>query len=146
MPGIIVGIDGSDHSRQALEWAMREAALRRVPLTVLTVHEIVAGYWGYVGVDPEAHAAADRVGRMAQLEVDKVLDELGDAHPESVTVRSVNGGPARQLLAAARDAGMIVVGSRGAGGFARLLMGSVSTQVSHHARCPVVIVPAEDHG
>ena len=51
-----------------------------------------------------------------------------------------------RLLAAARDADMIVVGSRGAGGFARLLMGSVSTQVSHHARCPVVIVPAEDRG
>jgi nucleotide-binding universal stress UspA family protein len=146
MPGIIVGIDGSDHSRRALEWAMREAALRRVPLTVLTVHEIVVGYWGYLGVDPAAHAAAEHTYRMAQVEVDKVLDELGDARPESVTVRSVNGGPARQLLTAARHADMIVVGSRGAGGFARLLMGSVSTQVSHHARCPVVIVPTEDHG
>jgi len=51
-----------------------------------------------------------------------------------------------RLLDTARDADMIVVGSRGAGGFARLLMGSVSTQVSHHARCPVVIVPAEDRG
>lgn len=146
MPGIIVGIDGSGHSRRALEWAMREAVLRRVPLTVLTVHEIAVGYWGSVGVDPEAHAAAEHARRMARLEVDKVLDELGDARPESVTVRSVNGGPARQLLAAARDADMIVVGSRGAGGFARLLMGSVSTQVSHHARCPVVIVPTTDHG
>jgi nucleotide-binding universal stress UspA family protein len=87
---------------------------------------------------------AEHAHGMAQLEVDKVLGELGDARLESVTVQSVNGGPARQLLAAARDADMIVVGSRGAGGFARLLMGSVSTQVSHHARCPVVIVPAED--
>ena len=60
--------------------------------------------------------------------------------------RLLDGGPAARLLAAARDADMIVVGSRGAGGFARLLMGSVSTQVSHHARCPVVIVPAEDRG
>jgi len=60
--------------------------------------------------------------------------------------RLLDGGPACRLLAAARDADMIVVGSRGAGGFARLLMGSVNTQVSHHARCPVVIVPAEDHG
>ena len=60
--------------------------------------------------------------------------------------RLLDGGPACRLLAAARDADMIVVGSRGAGGFARLLMGSVSTQVSHHARCPVVIVPAEDRG
>ena len=58
--------------------------------------------------------------------------------------RLLDGGPACRLLAAAWDADMIVVGSRGAGGFARLLMGSVSTQVSHHAHCPVVVIPAED--
>jgi nucleotide-binding universal stress UspA family protein len=46
MSGIVVGIDGSAHSRRALEWAMREAAIRRVPVTVITVHEISVGYWG----------------------------------------------------------------------------------------------------
>ncbi len=146
MPGIIVGIDGSGHSRRALEWAVREAAIRRVPLTVVTVHEIAVGSWGSGRVDPEDHAAAERARRTAQLEVEKALDELGEPGPERVTVRSVSGAPARALLAAARDADMIVVGSRGAGGFARLAMGSVSSQVSHHAHCPVVIVPAEDRG
>jgi nucleotide-binding universal stress UspA family protein len=58
MPGIIVGIDGSGHSRRALEWAMREAALHRVPLTVLTVHETSVGYWDDGHVTPGDHAAA----------------------------------------------------------------------------------------
>jgi nucleotide-binding universal stress UspA family protein len=66
--------------------------------------------------------------------------------PEATPTARRRPGPACRLLAAAQDADMIVVGSRGTGGFARLLMGSLSTQVSHHARCPVVIVPAEDHG
>ena len=54
------------------------------------------------------------------------------------------GIPSQELLIAAKDADMLVVGSRGAGGFARLMLGSVSSQVTHHARCPVVIVPPED--
>ena len=58
----------------------------------------------------------------------------------------VSGTPAHELLSAAKDADLIVVGSRGAGGFTRLLMGSVSTQVSHHAHCPVVVIPPEDRG
>jgi nucleotide-binding universal stress UspA family protein len=56
----------------------------------------------------------------------------------------VRGTSAEELLGAARDADMIVVGSRGAGGFARLLLGSVCTQIAHHAHCPVAIIPAED--
>ena len=66
--------------------------------------------------------------------------------PEATPTARRRPGPACRLLAAAQDADIIVVGSRGTGGFARLLMESLSTQVSHHARCPVVIVPAEDHG
>ena len=142
MSGIIVGLDGSDHSRRALEWAMREAALHRVPLTVLTVHEISVGYWGSGVVYPEDHAVAEHARRTAQLEVEKVLASLGESRPQSVTVQVVSGTPAHELLSAAKGADMIVVGSRGAGGFTRLLMGSVSTQVSHHAHCPVVIIPA----
>ena len=84
--------------------------------------------------------------RAVQLEVEKALDALGESRPEAVTVQTLSGTPAHELLSAARDADMIVVGSRGTGGFARLLMGSVSTQVSHHAHCPVVIIPPEDRG
>ena len=143
MSGIIVGVDGSGHSRRALEWAMKEAAVRRVPLTVITVHEISVGYWGSGVSYPEDHAVAEHARRAVQLEVEKVLDSLGESRP-SVTVQALSGTPAHELLTAAKDADMIVVGSRGTGGFARLLMGSVSTQVSHHAHCPVVVIPAED--
>jgi nucleotide-binding universal stress UspA family protein len=72
--------------------------------------------------------------------VDQVANEIGETGPE-VTVSVSAGDPAEELVKAPRDADMLVVGSRGSGGFARLLMGSVSSQVTHHAACPVVIIP-----
>jgi len=144
MSGIIVGVDGSGHSQQALRWAMREAALRHVPLTVLIVHQAITGYLGRPIDYPGDKPATEQAREAAQAETDKVLAELGDQRPDSVTVNAVNGLPAEALLNAAADADMIVVGSRGAGGFARLLMGSVSTQVTHHAHCPVVVIPADN--
>jgi nucleotide-binding universal stress UspA family protein len=137
MPGIIVGVDGSGHSQRALEWAMKEAAIRHAPLTVLAVHEAVAGFSGSVSVytdDPE---------RAVQAETDKALAGLQGPHPESVTVTAVHGFPVEEIIKAGRDADMIVLGSRGAGGFTRLMMGSTAGQVAHHAPCPVLIIPPE---
>jgi nucleotide-binding universal stress UspA family protein len=143
MPGIIVGIDGSAHSRHALEWAIREAAIRRAPLTVLTVQQAVTGFWGNAVVYPGDQALAEEALKAAQQETDEVLERFGDEpRPPSVTVQAVSGIPAEALLNATVDADMIVVGSRGAGGFKKLLMGSVSSQVTHHAHCPVVVIPA----
>ena len=145
MPGIIVGVDGSDHSRHALEWAVREAAVRHTPLTVLTVQQAVAGYWGGPVLYPGDQELADKARERAQEETDILLEKIDpESRPPSVNVRAVNGLPAEALLEAAADADMLVVGSRGAGGFKRLLMGSVSLQVTHHARCPVVVIPAEN--
>jgi nucleotide-binding universal stress UspA family protein len=145
MPGIIVGVDGSDHSRYALEWAVREAAVRHAPLTVLTVQQAVVGYWGGPVLYPGDEDLAEKAREMAQEETDSTLEKIGrESRPSSVTVRAATGLPAEALLAAAADADLLVVGSRGAGGFKRLLMGSVSTQVTHHARCPVVVIPAEN--
>ena len=142
MPGIIVGVDGSGHSRRALEWAVSEAMARQAPLTVLTVHRTVAGYLGdpvqYVG-DPEL---TERARKEAQKETDDVLGEFAGPAKPPVTVRAVTGLPAEELLAATEDADLLVVGARGAGGFKRLLLGSVSTHVTHHAHCPVVVIPA----
>ena len=88
---------------------------------------------------------AEKARETAQEETDSVLEKIGaEARPSSVTVRAVTGLPAEALLEAAADADMLVVGSRGAGGFKRLLMGSVSLQVTHHAHCPVVVIPAEN--
>jgi nucleotide-binding universal stress UspA family protein len=145
MTGIIVGIDGSDHSRHALEWAVREAAVRSAPLTVLTVQQAVVGYWGSPVLYPGDEDLAEQGRKTAQAETDSVLEEIGsEPAPSAVTVRAVTGLPAEALLEAAADADMLVVGSRGAGGFKRLLMGSVSTQVTHHAPCPVVVIPDEN--
>jgi nucleotide-binding universal stress UspA family protein len=145
MSGIIVGIDGSAHSRRALEWAVGEAAIRRAPLTVLAVQQAVAGYWGGAVAYPGDDALAEQALKAAQQETDGVLEQLGaESRPPQVAVRAVTGIPAEALLNAAADADMIVVGSRGAGGFRKLLMGSVSSQVTHHAHCPVVVIPAAD--
>jgi len=144
MPGIIVGIDGSAHSRRALRWALNEAAIRQAPLTVLTVNQAVSGYSGTAVAYPGDEERTEKARDAAQEETDSVLEMTDTAsRPPSVTVRAVSGLPSKALLDAAADADMIVVGSRGAGGFKRLLMGSVSTQVSNHAHCPVVVIPAE---
>jgi nucleotide-binding universal stress UspA family protein len=142
MPGILVGVDGSHHSERALEWAMKEAALRHVSLTVLTVHQVPAGWLGRgTAGSSEDASLLERTKTAAQEQVDKVLAGLGGPHPEPVTVQAVDGVPAEALLGAAADADVVVVGARGSGGFAKLRMGSVSDQVAHHAHCPVVIVP-----
>jgi nucleotide-binding universal stress UspA family protein len=144
MAGIIVGVDGSDNSRRALDWAMREAAHHHVPLTVLSIHPPPARpatriYWG-VHTYPE-NSFDSELARMAVQEfVDKAAGELGETAPE-VTVTVATGDAAEELVRASHDADMLVLGSRGSGGFTRLLMGSVSSQVTHHASCPVVIIP-----
>ena len=142
MPGILVGIDSSHDSERALEWAMKEAALRRAPLKVLAVHQAVMGWTGEGDSFPGDADAVERVRAAAQEATDKVLAGLGSARPEQVTVEAVNGIPAEALVRAAANADLIVVGSRGAGGFARLALGSVSSQLAHHAPCPLVIVPS----
>jgi nucleotide-binding universal stress UspA family protein len=144
MPGIVVGIDGSHHSTRALEWALKEAALQHAPLTVLTVHPVVASAWTgnpvRLGADSEDQ---EKMLQAAEELTAKVTDQVGDSRPDSVTVRAVSGFPAKELIEASRDADLVVVGSRGAGGFAKLLVGSVGSQVVEHARCPVVVVPSE---
>jgi nucleotide-binding universal stress UspA family protein len=142
MPGIVVGVDGSPNSHRALEWAAQEAAVRQVPLTVLTVHVVPATIWGH---NPERYPQDADLEQKAQAKVQELADQtiaaLTGAKPESVTVRSISGTPAEELINASSGADLVVVGSRGHGGFAELLMGSVSSQVTHHAHCPVVIVP-----
>lgn len=144
MPGIVVGVDGSGHSQRALEWAIKEAAVRAVPLTVVTVHELIVGYFGGLVEYPDDRVLAEKASQLVQAEVDKTLDEFGESRPESVTVRTLSGSVVEGLVNAGKDADMLVVGSRGAGGFGRLMLGSVSSLVTQHATCPVVIIPPED--
>ncbi len=148
MSGIIVGIDGSGHSRRALEWAMREAAIRHAPLTVLTVYPAITGLFGGPAVYPDDREATEEAHAAAQAEIDKVRAELDGPGPESVTVKAVHGFVVEEIIKASRDADMLILGSRGAGGaggFARLVLGSTCYLVTQHAPCPILIVPAEAH-
>lgn len=141
MPGIVVGIDGSQHSHFALEWAMRHAARRHLPLNVITVVDRSTPGWAGMMViindEPQLTMAHDA----AKEAVAKAAVELGDEVPPSVTTQAFLGIPEEILIRESQDAELLVVGSRGAGGFARLMMGSVSTKVAHHSQVPVVIVP-----
>jgi nucleotide-binding universal stress UspA family protein len=148
MSGIVVGIDGSDHSRHAVRWALHEAVLRQTLLTVMTVlpgeaRPATMIFWG-VRAHAESSYDQDLVRNAVQDLLDKVASEIGGTLPETV-VSIAAGNPAEELVRASRDADMLVVGSRGSGGFGRLMIGSVSSQVTHHAACPVVVVPSPAH-
>ena len=143
MAGIVVGVDGSDHSRRALIWSMRQAAQQQVPLTVLAVRPdpvrpVTGVYWGVHAYPEDTHNP--EVARKAIQEmVEQARNDIAETAPRA-TVNVVTGDPAEELIRASRDADMVVVGSRGSGGFASLLMGSVSSKVTHHAACPVVVI------
>ena len=144
MSGIVVGVDGSGHSQRALEWAMREAAIRHLPLTVLTVHPSIVGYFGGVVTTQQDLELTEQAQAAVKAEADKVLADLNGPHPESVTVKAVHSFPVGELVNASKEADLIVLGSRGVGGFTRLMLGSTAGQVVQHAHCPVAIVPPED--
>jgi nucleotide-binding universal stress UspA family protein len=137
MAGIVVGVDGSPHSQAALDWALDEAALRNAHLTALAVAPAVTGYWGIFSQADSSHEEQERVNQAAKDMVEKAAQRHGH---QQVAVRTVSGVPSDELLKASADADLVVVGARGGGGFARLRMGSVSTQVTAHAHCPVVVV------
>jgi nucleotide-binding universal stress UspA family protein len=141
MSGITVGIDGSEHSIRVLEWAVNEAAARHARLTVLTVHVVPQSGWtGNPITVPQDSEELEKERLAAEEMTLKVTSQLGAAQPASVTVRAVIGFPAQELIEASREADLLVVGSRGGGGFARLVLGSVSSQVVQHAHCPVAVV------
>ncbi len=145
---IVVGVDGSDFAVGALAWALDEARLRNATLTI--VHA-----WQYLPMVAEPLAAVPPIP-FAELEdnakriVAETIEKATDGQEPGVVldIRVVEGPPAPALLGAAEGATLLVVGSRGRGGFAGLLLGSVSQQITHHAPCPVVILPrsAQEHG
>jgi nucleotide-binding universal stress UspA family protein len=141
MPGIVVGVDGSTGSHDALTWAAKQAALQHAALTVLTVHPVVASAWTGNPITMGQDRPEQEQARLAAEEATtKVTSELGDQQPASVTVRAVSGFVVQELIDASKDADLLVVGSRGGGGFAALVLGSATTQVVGHAHCPVVVV------
>lgn len=143
MPGITVGVDGSDNSYRALEWAMKEAALRKAPVKVHAVHEVVRNEWtGHPAITPEDQAITEQARSWTEDAISKIASQLGSAQPTSVNVQSTSGFAAEELIKASHDSDLVVVSARGSGGFPRLAIGGVASKVMHHAACPVVVVPA----
>ena len=133
---IVVGVDGSPESRRALEWAATEARLRHGTVHVVTAWQhpaVVVGYNDDLDRDPDTYRS-----RAQRLQDDALravrVEEVG------ITGEVAQGHPAAVLLEASHEADLLVVGAHGYGGFTGLLLGSISNQVIHHARCPALVV------
>lgn len=134
--GIVVGVDGSASSKQALAWALRYAETTGLPVTAVLAWEIPANYGTAAMVLPGAEFADE-----AKRELKQTVDEVAASFPKvRLEPRIVEGHPAKILLKEAEHAQLLVVGSRGHGGFKGLLVGSVSQQCVSHATVPVVVV------
>jgi nucleotide-binding universal stress UspA family protein len=144
MTRIVVGVDESKGAERALEWALEEASLRNVPLRVIHVLPPSDAYFPYSAVAYEAWERHTEEGRVAaEAAVDTQIAEAGASAAGVPVERVVEVGLASDtLVRESEDAALVVVGSRGRGGFAGLLLGSVSQQVVQHAHCPVVVIPA----
>jgi nucleotide-binding universal stress UspA family protein len=134
---VVVGVDGSPQSLQALRWAADEARRWGSRLVLVWAWEPTLGdeldSGDEPGVDRAARAATDGLGRV-------VADEAATLEGLTVDPRVVRGRAVTVLLDEAEAAAMLVVGARGQGGFEKLLLGSVSEQCVHHAKGPVVVV------
>ncbi|MCA2219428.1 universal stress protein [Jidongwangia harbinensis] len=136
-PDIVVGTDGSDPSRTAVRWAAAEARRHDTPLKIVTAYTWNGPAEALGGVADLPDVVAQQFDRMATA----AADEARALEPGiEVSSTAVIGDPASALLRASRTAAMLVVGNRGRGGFASLLLGSVSQQVATHASGPVVVV------
>ena len=146
---IVVGVDGSDGAREALAWAVEEARLRGARL--VAVHTWQMPPLGAGASDPFGTGAGafdpslntDLIERVEAGAAQLLERELAAVDTSGIEVEKLveSRNPADALIDAARGANLLVVGTRGHGGFKGLLLGSVSQQASHHAPCPVVIVP-----
>jgi nucleotide-binding universal stress UspA family protein len=136
---IVVGVDGSPVSRAALRWAVDQARLTGATVDAVIAWQIPESMsrqeWAPLLVDEP------RLGVLAETELTEAISEVAGQEPD-VTINPVvvRGWPAEVLLTAAEGADLLVVGSRGRGGFTSALLGSVSQNCVHHATCPVLII------
>ncbi len=144
--GIVVGMDGSTGALRALRWAVQEAKLRNVPVRAVTAWEQPAAYGSStaysLGMDPSAQTQVD-LALAERVEATRLkAEDVAAPHQDvDITYQAIEGHAVEVLLTAAHDADLLVVGSRGHGGFRGALLGSVSQHVVQHARCPVTIIP-----
>jgi nucleotide-binding universal stress UspA family protein len=139
-PRIVVGVDGSAASRAALRWAVRQAELTGATVQAITAWQYAVATGGYAW-EPAALLDSTNLQEAADRTLaDEISEVVGPRSDIKVQPQAVEGNPAQALLDAAAGADLLVVGSRGHGGFAGALLGSVSQHCAHHANCPVVII------
>ncbi len=137
---IVVGIDGSPSSKAALKWAVRQAAMSGGTVEAITAWHYPAMYGGYgwVPVSAVDPVNFDEIARKTLSEA--VAECVDPASSVQISTRLAEGNPAQVLMEAAKGAELLVVGSRGHGGFAGALLGSVSQHCASHSPCPIVII------
>jgi nucleotide-binding universal stress UspA family protein len=134
MGKIVVGVDGSKHSVAALQWAVDEGRLRNWSVQVLAMWEFPNAFNPVTLLTLEA----DPFIAEARHAVEHALEAV-DLEGADVSTRVIEGSAAEHLVGASRDADLVVVGSRGRGGFTGLLLGSVSQHLVSYAKCPVLV-------
>lgn len=145
---IVVGVDGSAESASALLFAATEAQVRQGTLHVVAAYDVSPMAYGYAGgltMGFDATAVEDGLRRAAESYLTQAVETVAVHVPEvsaQMKTTVAEGRPSHVLLEAARGATLLVVGSRGAGALTRLMLGSTSTEVVHHASLPVTVVPA----
>jgi nucleotide-binding universal stress UspA family protein len=139
---IVVGVDGSSHSKAALRWAVTQARRTGVRVEATSAWQQPATVGYPYGWSPDIHVG-DIVAIVAEKVLADAVAEVVAQQDEPVEIRTtvVHGRPAEVLLEAAVGAQMLVVGSRGHGTYAEILLGSVSRQCVQHAPCPVLVMP-----
>lgn len=137
---IVVGIDGSKHSRQALQWALEQARTHQQRVLAVST-------WTHppMPIDPPYGSfpwgSSVDAGPATETMLDKIVDELAQDYPDvKVERRTETGNASQELINLSEEAAMVVVGAKGHGGFAGMLLGSVSQHVLAHSRCTVVVV------
>lgn len=137
---IVVGVDGSDSSKQALRWAVRQAEFTGGVVEAVTAWDFPQFHGALGWLPPTSGDEAALEDRARSDLANAVAETVGSHPPVEVRTDARYGTPAGVLLDAARGASMLVVGSRGLGGFAGLLLGSVAQHCTQHATCPVVVI------
>jgi nucleotide-binding universal stress UspA family protein len=135
---IVVGVDGSAPSRAALAWAARQARLTGATVEAIIAWQYPATYGYTMPAAPEINYNYEEIA--AKVIADTIAEVCGRGEPVTLISRVVEGNAAQVLLDASAGAELLVVGSRGHGGFFEALLGSVGQHCVHHATCPVVVI------
>ena len=142
-PGIVVGVDGSPASKVAVQWAARDAELRKVPLTLVHVVRATAGTWTETPLLPEWMRGQRERGRQVIDDALKIVDESCQCGPAQVHCEMPSANAVPALVDLSKNADLVVVGRHGTGTLRGRHMGSVTSGLVYHAHCPVAVIHDE---